>query len=245
MPVPVLTNAFLEGFLQHELRMMCEFLARHPDFTVGSWRPALYWDRRRCVSSGGLRGLRLHIAEELGGRGFHEYRSFAASTRIGTVEHPGAGLALRILLTHELAHAVQFDRKVKHHALTRKDLKAPHGVGWKHIYGLLRDRFVNGNRLWLHDPLVMFKKEDQPLPAGLAWSPCNDGRNHIHVADPQGVPISARKHKPSGERLCGKPRSGVRRMHARNCPACVLAASHYHSWTVVKPSRNMPYQKAA
>jgi hypothetical protein len=149
-----------------------EYIDRLPK----NWKPAvkISWNPDRRHSRGGAGGdglyadgaisLALHSlvpADGKGGSELKEYASIARRTDIGTFASPDWRAAVRALVAHEVAHAVQ--RTIRVHARRRgmwaaQELDKPHGVGWQRIYSLLRTSCVNK---WRATPVV-----EAPLSVG-------------------------------------------------------------------------------
>lgn len=145
------------------------------------WKPAVKLDwspeRRRSLGGAGGQGLyaegaislamhRRVPAEGKGGGEFAEYASIAKRADIGTFASADWRAAVRALVAHEVAHAVQ--RAIRLNArragmMAARELDKPHGTGWQRIYSLLRKSSVNG---WRAAPAVEAPRmEIRPLPA--------------------------------------------------------------------------------
>lgn len=52
-------------------------------------------------------------------------------------------LVLKATVAHEIAHHIQYAYKDRFSPAMKKELRKPHGLGWKRIYGWLRSELIN------------------------------------------------------------------------------------------------------
>lgn len=106
-----------------------------------------YWQVKN-VEAGKVTGFRPITSQTKDGHVYwREYKSFDNDPRCGGmfVKNGDVDHGNLIQVTHELAHYVQFT--LWHSDKSRwRYMRQPHGEGFKQIYRILRDRFVNNPR---------------------------------------------------------------------------------------------------
>ena len=114
-------------------------------------------------------------------------------------------LSLLCLVAHEMAHAVQY-APVRHRYLDSKELRVAHGTGFRFIYRLLRETFVNphvpGGAIGRNDA-VPWDAVREVLPVRLAVVP-DHGRRHFVIDDDATVRIAARRLRRRHDLLCAR-----------------------------------------
>ncbi|MDK9793259.1 hypothetical protein [Vibrio sp. D431a] len=79
---------------------------------------------------------------------YREYKSFCKDRYIGEFSTKNWKLPIYAIICHEVAHAFQFrlerEAIIKGRSDVAADMAKAHGQGWRDVYRILRDKFVNG-----------------------------------------------------------------------------------------------------
>lgn len=156
-----ITQKIVEEFVKLEITNQVKFCQTYFDLT-NAWQPyvKLSFSTRNKASQAGRNVLQkpfmiLELGEYLDEiTGFTEYRDYADDVYIGAFKSTDWRACVRALISHELAHCVQFTLPVSESAL-RDNTQAEaafHGLGvysnghsefFQKIYRVLRREFVN------------------------------------------------------------------------------------------------------
>jgi hypothetical protein len=118
-------------------------------------------------SNGGAAGICIDLWHvRRGARHFNEYRSYAGDRLIGSLQGEPWAL-MEAVVAHEVAHHVQFAYGRRMRESWRRDMRKPHGPGFRRIYCNLRRALIN------HRPEV--EQYEGPRvwysPSGQAYAP--------------------------------------------------------------------------
>lgn len=220
---------------------MRQFLQGRKEFRLGRWHPDVHvdfgWQRSRGGRwDSGFVGVRLHLGRYLRSRGFHEYPRFQGHSVIGSMHHTPRILDMLAVTAHEVAHAIQYG-PVKHDYLSRKELRVPHGTGFRYIYRLLRAEFVNplvlGGTIG-DNQAVPWHDVAHALPFRTKYSPEVTKHGtiaHITLDGDVTVSVGPRRNRRQGDRLCTRvPGFKLREPNVeemRPCPICWELATNY------------------
>jgi hypothetical protein len=170
------SRKIVKEFVQQELQTQVEF-ARKQFQLPADWSPELKisFDQRKKNSRAGRRGskpfMELALASYLQPvNGFLEYEDYTTNMLIGSFKSHSWKLCLTALISHELAHAVQFTmpaaladaqpetgQQAMYYVLGKKG--GDHGDLFRLIYKTLRKEFVNSQV----DPYCL-GVEPKPIP---------------------------------------------------------------------------------
>lgn len=148
--MPLKTRAEWEK-LAYEWMNRCEDEVRSwkglCDFSIDLFK--LDWSTRRRSSRGGIYGnsvpginiaMQLACTEYSKTARLYEYSSFDSDPVIGGFYYRDANLKLGLHICHEVAHSVQFYRKL---VLEDGSYDRPHGESFKRPYRVLRTKILN------------------------------------------------------------------------------------------------------
>ena len=156
-----ITQKIVEEFARQEIARQVKFCQTYFDLT-DEWQPyvKLNFSARNKASEAGRNVLQKpYMILELGDylfplTGFREYDEYASNMFIGAFKSSDWQVCLRALISHELAHCVQFSLPVSESTLrdATQAEAAFHGLGvyslghgafFRKIYRVLRQEFVN------------------------------------------------------------------------------------------------------